>query len=242
MLWLAHQCRFGLRRRFNSTLAPTDALGIPLKPTWSVNELISSYPRPRLSDQTLDRLHQVAALEPPAVGTPEHAKLKGDLEELVRLVEAVKLVDTTGVQVQQWGARPDFYQATETSEDATPSGRELMKHAARVEGDFYVVDTDKARCAISTSLSVNVCNKQCVDNWIFIRRLFTRTHDHQWIQTRQRHESFPRDPTVRPSEYMDEGLSTMRLTWTSCTSGVCIFSMISCAIRSPSLTAGAFSV
>ncbi len=70
---------------------------IPRKPTWSVHELISSYPRPHISDATLKKLHQLSALVPPTEGTPEHERIRRELEEMVRLVEAVKLVDTSSV-------------------------------------------------------------------------------------------------------------------------------------------------
>ncbi|KZS98098.1 hypothetical protein SISNIDRAFT_481960 [Sistotremastrum niveocremeum HHB9708] len=74
-----------------------DELGVPVRPTWSVNELLSSYPKPTLSDEKFKRLHELSALVPPQEGTPEHAELKSRMEELIRLVEAVKLVDTSSV-------------------------------------------------------------------------------------------------------------------------------------------------
>ncbi|KAL1704366.1 hypothetical protein EV121DRAFT_205857 [Schizophyllum commune] len=124
-------------------LAQVDRFGIPLEPTWSVHELLSSYPKPTLSDAALRRLHDLSALVPPKEGTEEHKRIKHELEELIRLVEAVKLVDTTGVEVAQ---RPD------TSADATPvipsdepSGRELLKHAEKTEDGFYVIDANRRR-------------------------------------------------------------------------------------------------
>lgn len=70
----------------------TDEFGIPIKPTWSVNELLSSYPTPSMTSVTFRRLHKLSALIPPAEGTPEHDDMKKELERLVQLVEAVKLI------------------------------------------------------------------------------------------------------------------------------------------------------
>ena len=80
----------------NAALKPTvetDSHAIPTRPTWSVNELLSSYPKPQISPATLKHLHELSALIPPEEGTPEHAKLTAEMENLVKLVEAVKLVD-----------------------------------------------------------------------------------------------------------------------------------------------------
>lgn len=67
------------------------------RPSWSVHELLSTYPAPTLSPETLTRLHKISALKPPPQDSPAFAQLKREIEELVRLVEAVKLVDTTGI-------------------------------------------------------------------------------------------------------------------------------------------------
>ncbi|TRM68432.1 hypothetical protein BD626DRAFT_481723 [Schizophyllum amplum] len=147
-LWRARACLWPCVRH-NSTqaktsgLAEVDSLGIPLKPTWSVHALLSSYPKPTISDAALRRLHDLSALVPPEEGTEEHKRIKHELEELVRLVEAVKLVDTTGVQVAE---RPD------TSGDGNVGvlpgeveGRDLLKHAERTEDGFYVVEADRRR-------------------------------------------------------------------------------------------------
>lgn len=121
----------------------TDACGIPVKPTWSIHELLSSYPSPTLSSATLTRLHELSALVPPAEGTPEHAKLKKELEEFVRLVEAVRLVNTDGVEVvggREYTDGPGF---DTPKEDV--SGRALLHHASLTKDGFYVVETDRKR-------------------------------------------------------------------------------------------------
>ncbi|KAF7353046.1 hypothetical protein MVEN_01272300 [Mycena venus] len=139
-------CR-AARRVFSSLpkhVAETDPCGIPRRPTWSVNELLSSYPAPSLAPETLKHLHDLSALVPPEQGTPEHGKLKAELEELIRLVEAVKMIDTEGVSTFE---REDSgKQAAEinTMNDSPPrGGRSLLKHAERTRDGFYIVDADK---------------------------------------------------------------------------------------------------
>ena len=137
--------------RLQSTLAEVDSTGIPLKPTWSVNELLSSYPRPTITPATLKRLHELSALIPPTEGTPEHAKLTGEMEELVKLVEAVKLIDTS--KETEDGSVPDGRiwaegegMTLEPHGDAVPvDGRSLLMHSSRTLEGLYVVEADKPR-------------------------------------------------------------------------------------------------
>ncbi|KAF8211436.1 hypothetical protein K438DRAFT_1425502, partial [Mycena galopus ATCC 62051] len=123
----------------------TDSCGIPLRPTWSVNELLSSYPTPSLAPETLKHLHTLSALIPPKEGTTGYRKLKTELEELIRLVEAVKMVDTEGVGVFERDD-PSKQAAAELDVEhklSPDSGRPLLKHAARTRDGFYIVDADK---------------------------------------------------------------------------------------------------
>ncbi|KAG6833834.1 hypothetical protein H0H87_011768 [Tephrocybe sp. NHM501043] len=119
----------------------TDECGIPLEPTWSVHDLLSSYPKPTLSSATLTRLHELSALVHPQEGSHEHEKLKREMEELIKLVDAVKLVDTRGV-------RPTSFELPDEQSpgfDDEPSGQSLLKNAARTKDGFYVVDSDRKR-------------------------------------------------------------------------------------------------
>src|SRR6266545_309969 len=86
---------------------PADSCGIPLVPSWSVNELLSSYPSPTLPNETIKKLYELSALIPPEQDTPRYKTVKKDLEEIIRLVEAVRLVDTAGVSVQGRKERED---------------------------------------------------------------------------------------------------------------------------------------
>ncbi|KAF5369764.1 hypothetical protein D9758_001330 [Tetrapyrgos nigripes] len=122
-----------------------DAQGIPTRPTWSVNELLSSYPTPKLSSTTFRHLHDLAALIPPEEGTLEHKKTKHELEEMIRLVEAVKLVDTTSATPSTWGPRLGIEdrKVSAKNEEAEESGDSLLNHASRTADGFYVVESDR---------------------------------------------------------------------------------------------------
>lgn len=136
-----------LARRFIHT--NHDACGIPLEPTWSVDKLLSSYTKPTLSSTTLIRLHELSALIPPSEGTPEHNALKQEMEEFIRLVEAVKLVDTKGVHPaahrneENKDGQPSYCESPSAQKEL--SGRDLLKHASRTLNGFYVVDSDRKR-------------------------------------------------------------------------------------------------
>ena len=146
----------GLNKRFitldSRTLVETDASGIPLKPTWSVHNLISSYPKPTISSATFKRLHELSALHPPPEETSEHEERKQELEDLVKLVEAVKLVDLD----QSAGIGEDTIPdgriwaegratAIESDGDDEVSGSTLLQYGAQTMNGLYEVDADRAK-------------------------------------------------------------------------------------------------
>ncbi|KAG9219275.1 hypothetical protein CCMSSC00406_0001685 [Pleurotus cornucopiae] len=149
-LRIATRYKIITQRRAVSSLSgtkhETDSLGIPLRPTWSVNDLLSSYPTPSVNHAELEQLHKLSALKMPEKDSDEYHKLKGNLEELVRLVEAVKLVDTEGVELAEAVVSEAVVSADtppeEETQEHTPRGRELLEYAHRVKEEFYVVDTD----------------------------------------------------------------------------------------------------
>lgn len=158
-MFLAHHPLRSLRRSLSTrppvffhsatpALRGTDPYGIPLEPTWSVNKLLSSYPTPSLSSETLIRLHELSALIPPAEGTPEHATLKQEMEDLIRLVEAVKLVDTGNVNTKNFSFEgTDRQESAQHIESAGQEvhGTKLLDFASRTSEGFYVVETDRQR-------------------------------------------------------------------------------------------------
>ncbi|KAF8558802.1 hypothetical protein OG21DRAFT_1454723 [Imleria badia] len=128
----------------------TDACGIPLKPTWSLRELLSSYPSPSLSPVTFHRLHELSALIPPTEGTPEYDATKKQLDELVRLVEAVKLVgvdrptDSAIPDGRVWAEDTGIPLAKEPLDEGI-QGTKLLDYANRTLEGMYVVETDRER-------------------------------------------------------------------------------------------------
>ena len=128
----------------------TDACGIPLRPTWSLRELLSSYPSPSLSPVTFQRLHELSALIPPTEGTPEYDTTKEELDELVRLVEAVKLVN---VDRPMDSSIPDGrvcadgigIPLTKKPLDEGAQGTKLLHYANRTLEGMYVVEIDRER-------------------------------------------------------------------------------------------------
>ena len=140
--------------RGNPPLVETDDCAIPLKPTWSVDDLLSSYPRPTISSYALDRLHILSALIPPEEGTPEHANLIRELEDLVKLVESVRLVDVPSDSTPSHVVADARIWAENTGIDLqkVPSGAhdrealnpaELLSRASRTENGLYVMHSDR---------------------------------------------------------------------------------------------------
>ena len=135
------------RQKSSSTtnLQPTDDCGIPLQPTWSVNKLLSSYPSPKLSNETVHRLYGLSALEPPKEAK-EFDAVKENLEEMVKLVEAVRLVDTSSIELSghHW-EEDDADRKTQVKDQSGKRGQELLKHSSNTKDGFYVVDAERNR-------------------------------------------------------------------------------------------------
>jgi hypothetical protein len=140
--------------------AVVDDLGVPLRATWSVRKLLSTYPAPELSDDTLTRLHRLSALNPPESGSREREALRLELQELLCLVEAVKLVDTSTLG----GAGPEHAVIPDSRiwaegrgmdlqdvdakhiDDSEARGEALLRHASKqVDGQYVVESAPRAR-------------------------------------------------------------------------------------------------
>ncbi|KAG8763358.1 hypothetical protein FRC11_004379 [Ceratobasidium sp. 423] len=128
-----------------------DDLSVPLKATWSVGQLLSTYPAPELSDGTFTRLHRLAALDPPDSTSPDKGVLKVELQELLRLIEAVKLVNTSSLdETKQPGlldsriwaeGRGMDLDAPTANHLGEAHGEALLKHAKKHIDGQYVVET-----------------------------------------------------------------------------------------------------
>lgn len=144
--------RFHAVRALHDVDSHVDSFGIPTSPTWSVNELLSSYPTPTLTPQTIHRLHELSALSPPPEGSPELQTLTTELTELVRLVEAVKLVEVDTLsslgeipdaRIWNEGAQPLVLEATTLGggrKNFRHAGN-IVKHARRWQQGYYIVET-----------------------------------------------------------------------------------------------------
>ncbi|KAF8607502.1 hypothetical protein BDV93DRAFT_603314 [Ceratobasidium sp. AG-I] len=140
-------------QKSNVATPVVDELGVPLSATWSVKELLSTYPAPSLSHDTLARLHRLSALNPPAPGSSKSESLRLELQELLRLVEAVKLVDTSiapggaersdipDSRIWAEGRGLDLY-APDAQHLKEAHGEALLKHAKKHVNGQYVVETN----------------------------------------------------------------------------------------------------
>jgi hypothetical protein len=163
-LWRLHSPRFQSLRflttpststyfRLQSSQIETDSLGIPLRPTWSVDKLLSSYTKPVITSCTLEHLHELSALIPPKEGTVEHAQLTSEMENLIKLVEAVKLVEVDNdpheiPDGRIWAEGVCIDLSEDRAGDAKDeiSGRELLRYAQRTSPDgLYLVESDRSR-------------------------------------------------------------------------------------------------
>lgn len=138
-----------------------DAQYIPTQRTWSVNDLLSSYPKPTISSATLDHIHTLSALVPPREGSPERKKLAEELEDLVKLVEAVKLADSSLLERTRseetdipdgrvWAEDKGIDITTpheQPSGKETVTGRALLDYASRTADSLYVVEADRRKAS-----------------------------------------------------------------------------------------------
>jgi len=140
---------------FNRTLRTdpeTDDDGIPIRPTWSINQLLSSHHKLTMPPATMKRLHSLSVSIPPEEGS-EHAKLTEEMQDLVKLVEAVKPVNTGSVDDRN-GIPDERIWAESTGigldaelDDNEVQDRDLLKLRAKnvcSEG-LYLVGSDRSR-------------------------------------------------------------------------------------------------
>ena len=142
---LAHLNTVNNWHSFHSIKHQVDSCGIPVQPTWSVHRLLESYACPKLSSTTIDRLYELSALAPPKKDTLQYEKMKKDLEDMVKLVEAVKQVNTNGVPLTGRGEEEDGDRMQQNSLFEGEHGQTLLNYAARTENRFYAVDAERKR-------------------------------------------------------------------------------------------------
>jgi len=96
-----------------------------------------------LSATTLNRLYELSSLVPFDEGTQNYNAVKESLEEMIKLVEAVRLVETSRVSLAGRGEKEDADLGTPRTVPSGGAGQELLKHASRKSDQFYVVDSER---------------------------------------------------------------------------------------------------
>ncbi|EKD02752.1 hypothetical protein A1Q2_02982 [Trichosporon asahii var. asahii CBS 8904] len=130
----------------------------PLRPNVSLTDLqqpvtpldppILSIPPSSLSRADLERLHTLAALNPPPAGSKEEAKLLEELNELVGLMDLVHEVEVNedhGELLTHGVPEMVFDVDTKHTPQSPPEGkrdRELLEYATRRIGDYYGFKTE----------------------------------------------------------------------------------------------------
>lgn len=150
---LLRVCKSLFQSRFHqrvSSEAIVNDPAVPLHPTWSVEKLLSTYPAPQLSDETLIRLHRLSAMHPPPPGSNQRERLILELQELLRLVEAVKLVDTSTLGAAEGAEIPDsriwpkgrgIDLTSKANHILEARGEALLKHTSKQVDGQYVVES-----------------------------------------------------------------------------------------------------
>ncbi|KAG8780126.1 hypothetical protein FRC12_023424 [Ceratobasidium sp. 428] len=150
-----------VRQNSTNPRVAVDEFGVPVRATWSVEKLLSTYPAPALPPDTLARLHRLSALQPPEPNSPEAESLRLELQELLRLVEAVKLVDTSALGGTEHADIPDSriwaegrgidLDAPDANHLDEAHGRALLRHASKhVDGQYVVETAPRARGSKAT--------------------------------------------------------------------------------------------
>ncbi|OBZ90198.1 hypothetical protein A0J61_01747 [Choanephora cucurbitarum] len=122
--------------RFYSTRVPVDKQCIPLKPTWSIQSLLEPIGEP-ISDKQFKHLLSLARLDI----DKEHAStLKKEIDQLTQLTEHIKKFNTDQKPMTHiWQEGSGQLLRDDEQVECQPKGRDLLKHAKRKSGNFYVV-------------------------------------------------------------------------------------------------------
>jgi hypothetical protein len=123
---------------------PTDDLGLPAPQPPPITDIA---PAP-ISRALLQRLHGLAALNPPPEGSREEDALRRDLGELVGLMDLVHEVEVhdVGALLSSTGEvvfDKDSVAARGEARLEEGEGRGLLEHATRRVGDFYGFKTTR---------------------------------------------------------------------------------------------------
>ncbi|BEI90197.1 uncharacterized protein CcaverHIS019_0302670 [Cutaneotrichosporon cavernicola] len=117
---------------------PTDELGLPVPQS----PPITAFELTPISHALLQRLHGLAALNPPPEGSPEETALRHDLGDLVGLMDLVHEVEVrdVGELLSSTGEivfNADAIKGRGEADLDEWEGRPLLDYATRRVGDFY---------------------------------------------------------------------------------------------------------
>lgn len=131
-----------------------DQLCIPAEPTWSLIELeekaveAARQSAQPIDDALLDKLCRLSALQPPS-SAEKREKLKEELADMVKLVEAVRYIDTSSVHDAEalrhtaaiWPKQESIrFRTGDDHASETLSHEQLLQLAKRTLQNSYVID------------------------------------------------------------------------------------------------------
>lgn len=140
--------RFYSQESSDHPLRPNVPLTELQQPVTPLDPPILSIPPSSLSRADLERLHNLAALNPPPAGSKEEAKLLEELNELVGLMDLVHEVEVNedhGELLTHGVPEMVFDIDTKHTPQSPPEGkrdRELLEYATRRIGDYYGFKTE----------------------------------------------------------------------------------------------------
>lgn len=140
--------RFYSQEASDHPLRPNISLTEHQLPVTPLDPPILSIPPSSLSRADLERLHSLAALNPPPAGSSEEAKLLEDLNELVGLMDLVHEVEVDedhGELLTHGVPEMVFDVDTQHKPQSPPEGKrnkELLEYATRRIGDYYGFKTE----------------------------------------------------------------------------------------------------
>lgn len=140
--------RFYSQEASDHPLRPNVPLTELQQPVTPLDPPILSIPPSSLSRADLERLHSLAALNPPPAGSEEEAKLLEDLNELVGLMDLVHEVEVNedhGELLTHGVPEMVLDVDTKHTPQSPPEGkrdRELLEYATRRIGDYYGFKTE----------------------------------------------------------------------------------------------------
>ncbi|KAL1929179.1 hypothetical protein VTP01DRAFT_2238 [Rhizomucor pusillus] len=121
----------------------TDDDALPVEPTWSVTSLLEPARNAtvtRISDEQLQRLFQLAQLQPPET-EQEQQSLRRDLDQMSQFLAHLQDVEMENVEplIQIWPENMGLKLRKDEKSTDEVEGRALLEKAQRKSGNYYMV-------------------------------------------------------------------------------------------------------